>query len=94
MDWKALVPASLLALLATAALALVQLVPMGQATVLVRLTSAEPLAALTAAALSDAVLLEIPLAGFAVLRGDAARIRAVAGLAVAWRRNAPCSSST
>lgn len=87
-----LAPAALLAASVTAALAYAQLVPFGDAMVLVRVPP-RPEAALMAAAKAGAALVSTPAPGFAILHGDASRIRAVLGLAVTWQGRAPCSSS-
>ena len=92
MNSPGLIPAALIALSVTAMTAGTQLVPFGQATVLVRVSARAPEAALAAAAATDAALVRIPAPGFAVLRGNASRIRALLGLAVVWQGTAACSS--
>ncbi len=67
------------------------LVPLGRATVLVRVPRSDSMAALKAAE-SGAALVSLPIPGFAVLRGDAARIRAHLGLTVLWQGVAPCAA--
>lgn len=84
-----LTPAALITLLVTGVLISAQLIPVGEATVLVRLPADTP--ALSAAAAADAALVSVPAAGFAVLHGDAGHIRSVLGLAVTWQGAAPCS---
>ena len=76
-------PAALIGVTVTLALAAAQLMPQGQATVLVRMPSGR--AAATPLAASHAALLSSPAPGYAVLHGDAARIRAAFGAAVLWR---------
>lgn len=92
MSISALIPAAMIALSVTAATAGAQLVPSGEATVLVRVSSGTPEAALAAAASADAALVRIPAAGFAVLHGNASHIRTALGLAVVWQGAAACSS--
>ncbi len=88
-------PAALIALTVTAALAGAELMPSGDATVLVRVpaggSGAPADAALRAAAAADAAFVGVPAPGFAVLHGDASRIRAALGLTTAWKGSAPCS---
>jgi hypothetical protein len=91
MKWVEVVPAASVSLLVTGALVAAQLLPAGEGTVLVRVAPDEGVAALRAAAAADARLVAIPAPGFAVLYGDAARIRRTLGLAVAWKGQAPCT---
>ena len=90
-----LVPAALLAGTVAAVLAGAELLPLGTATVLVRVAAAAPAdqlaTALAAAAAGDAALVSVPAPGFAVLHGDAARIRAALGLTVVWNGAAQCA---
>ena len=88
-----LAPAAVISLGVTMATLAAQLLPFGTATVLVRLADAAPASALRAAAGADAALVAIPAPGFAVLHGDAARVRAALGLAVLWKGRPPCSTS-
>jgi hypothetical protein len=67
------------------------MLPFGCATVLARVPMGARGAALAAAA-SGASLVAIPSPGYAVLRGDAARIRAHLGLTVLWHGSAPCAT--
>jgi hypothetical protein len=78
-------PALLLGLMVTVASAAAHLMPFGTAVVLVRVADPAPRAALQAASLSDA--------GFAVLFGNASRIRSVSGLATLWTGKAPCATT-
>lgn len=87
-----LAPAALITLLVTATLAGAQLLPFGQAVLLVRTATDRPAAAVAAASAADASLVTIPAPGFAVLYGDASRVRRALGLAVAWQGKAPCAS--
>lgn len=87
-----LVPAALLAFVVTVAIAASRLLPFGDAIVLVRLADTTPAAALAAAAAADAMLVDIPAPGFAVLHGDASHIRASTGLAALWTGSASCAS--
>ena len=89
MTARDLLPAAAIAALVTLSLATARLLPFGVATVLVR--AADAATALRVAASADAALVGIPAPGFAVLHGDAARVRAAAGLAVQWKGSAPCS---
>ena len=86
-----LIPAAILAVAVTATIIASRLLPFGDATVLVRLADPTPAAALAAAAAADAVLVDIPLPGFAVLHGNASHIRASAGLATLWTGSASCA---
>jgi hypothetical protein len=74
-----------------AAMALAQCLPLGSATVLIR--AATPDMALALAARSGAALVALPAPGFAVLHGDAARIRGNAGRTTLWQGAAQCSAS-
>nr|WP_321984563.1 hypothetical protein [uncultured Lichenicoccus sp.] len=89
-----LAPAALIALAVLAGAVGRELLPAGEATVLVRVAPGLREAPLLAAAGTGAALVAIPAPGFAVLHGNAARIRSVLGLAVVWPGNAPCSSSS
>ena len=86
-----LLPAILIAAMTTGATTAMQLLPAGVATVLVRVADRSPAAALAIAAAADAALVSLPAPGFAVLHGDAARVRAAAGLAILWKGIPPCS---
>lgn len=76
-----------------AALIGARLLPTGEATLLVRVGEGTQGAALVAAAEADASLVGIPAPGFAIVHGDAARVRATLGMAVLWNGGAPCSGS-
>ena len=84
-------PAGLIALVVTIPLALAQLVPMGDATVLVRVPVNPD--AVQAYAHAGALLMTVPAPGYAVLHGDAGRIRAQFGLATLWNGFTQCMSS-
>ncbi len=75
-----------------AALIGARLLPTGEATLLVRVGKDTQRAALVAAAEADASLVGIPASGFAIVHGDAARVRATLGMAVLWNGGAPCST--
>jgi hypothetical protein len=90
MTFRDLFPAGLIAAATGAALAAGQCLPLGDATVLVRTPSSQ--SALLLAARSGAALVGVPAPGFAVLHGDAARIRAAAGFTSLWQGQAPCSN--
>jgi hypothetical protein len=85
-------PAVLIGLFLTVTAVISQLMPVGDVSVLVRLPDKALDSALASAAAADAALVLIPSPGFAVLHGDAARIRAALGLAVLWKGSAPCST--
>jgi hypothetical protein len=85
-------PAVLIGLFLTTSVIISQLMPLGEASVLVHLSDKAPNSALAAAAAADATLVVIPSPGFAVLHGDAARIRAVLGMTIVWKGKAPCST--
>ena len=87
-----LAPAVLITLAVTATLAGAQLLPFGKATLLVRTGIDMPAAAVAAAGVANATLVAIPAPGFAVLYGDASRIRKAVGLAVGWHGKASCAS--
>ena len=87
-------PAAFIALVVVAGSITAQMLPQGQATLLVRVPPNLREAPLLAAARADAALVAIPAPGYAVLHGDAARIRSVSGLAVVWQGIATCSSSS
>ena len=83
MTAASFLPAGLIGFIAVLPVLAMRLMPLGPGTVLVR-TGAAPGSAAEAAVRSDALLMSIPASGYAVLSGDASRIRAVAGLAVKW----------
>jgi len=64
--------------------------PTGTRLVLVPVGPASGVAALDAAASVDAALVTLRPSGFAVLYGDAARIRARFGFAIAWQGERVC----
>ncbi len=81
-----LAPALGLAVIVTGALCAAQLRPTGTQMLLVR--ADDEGSAVAAASASGAALVGVPAPGYAVLYGDAARVRQAAGLAVPWRRGA------
>jgi hypothetical protein len=83
-------PAILMTSVVTLVLGSLPLLPVGEATVLVRVPPGQPVAALRTAAAAGAVLVSEPAPGFAVLHGDAARIRTVSGLVVTWKGAPAC----
>lgn len=85
-------PAVLIGLILTTSVVISQLMPWGEASVLVHLPDKAPSSALAAAAAADATFVMTPSPGFAVLHGDAARIRAVLGMTILWKGKAPCST--
>lgn len=85
-----ILPAAGLAVVVTAALLGMQLLPLGTGAWLIRLPDQDPCAALIAAARADAALINTPAPGFAVLYGDASRVRTALGLAIAWQGTASC----
>jgi hypothetical protein len=87
---KDLLPGFLIAAFSGAALAAGQCLPLGTATVLVRTPS--PQTALALAASSGAALVAMPAPGFAVLHGNATRIRANAGFTFLWQGATACSA--
>lgn len=93
MSTSDFVPAALSGILVVAALIGARLLPVGEATLLVRLGNDTQAAALVAAAGADASLVGIPAPGYAIVHGDAARVRATLGVAVLWNGGAPCSSA-
>ena len=86
-----LLPAALLAFGLIVVSVTVRMLPFGSANLLVRVPDAQHGSALLLAARSNASLMSIPAPGFAVLRGDAASVRAASGLAVIWKGRAACS---
>ncbi len=91
MAARDLIPATTLSLYVCATLAAAHVHPSGEAIVLVRVPN-NPRAAALAAAATGAALVALPSPGFAVLHGDAARIRARLGLTVLWQGGAPCAT--
>jgi hypothetical protein len=91
MAARDLIPSTALTLCVCATIAAAHVLPLGRATVLVRVPQDERHALLKAAE-SGAALVSLPAPGFAVLRGDAARIRAHLGLSVLWQGAAPCAT--
>ena len=89
-----LVPATLIALVVVAGSVAAQVMPVGEASLLVRVPPDVREAPLLAAASAGATLVAIPASGYAILHGNAARIRAASGLAIVWQGKAPCSSSS
>lgn len=83
-----MLPALLLGLCVTGSLCAAELMPTGREMVAIRVAHES---ALRMAAASGADLVSLPAPGFAVLYGDARRIRAVAGVAWHWTGHAPCS---
>lgn len=90
MRLRDMLPAFALLLLATGAVAAHRLLPEGEATLAVRLDRA-PDGLDGALALPGVALLDLPAPGLAVLRGDAAAIRARFGLSISWQGRPPCS---
>ena len=88
-----LLPAALLALLLAIVSATAQMLPFGQADLLIRVPDPSHGSALLLAARSGATLISLPAPGFAVLHGDAAQVRAASGLAVVWKGRAACSTN-
>ena len=86
-----IIPAAMIALSVTATLCVAQLLPFGKTMLLVRVSQAGIATALADASRADAALVGIPAPGFAVLYGDASRVRQALGLAVLWKGKAPCS---
>jgi hypothetical protein len=86
------VPALALASAATFVLLWASLVPSGTATMLARLPSTQQNAAIVAAADADAALLSAPRPGYAVLRGDATKIRHALHFAIGWEGAAGCAA--
>jgi hypothetical protein len=91
MSYRALLPSAAIAFGVTSVLCAAELLPFGKATVLVRLSLTTSEAGLIAAARSGAAYVGSPAPGYAVLYGDAARIREAAGLAVRWKGYGPCA---
>ncbi len=87
-----ILPAVGLALSVTAMIGAMQLMPLGEGLLLVRVGDEDPRSALMTAAKAGAALVSIPAPGFAVVYGDAARVRKAVGLAVTWKGNALCAS--
>jgi hypothetical protein len=84
-------PAAALASAVTLVAGALPLLPHGQAVVLARLPVNT--IALRAAASADAALVSEPAPGFAVLFGDAGRIRRALGLVVVWHARPLCSAA-
>jgi hypothetical protein len=89
-----LIPAAMLALTVTAILCGAQLLPLGKTMLLVRVANEGTEAALTAAAEADAAFVSIPAPGFAILYGEASRVRGALDLAVLWKGTALCSPTS
>jgi|GEM_PF-6659955 len=90
MQLRQYLPSAALAIAVPLVLLWRQLTPEGSSPVLVHLGQTEAPYAFAAAAEADAAVLAIPAPGYVVLRGDAARIRHVLGLTVAWHGRAGC----
>ena len=86
-----IIPAAGLALFVTAILCGLQLMPVGYGMLLVRFDSKDPSSVLVAASTADAEFVSIPAPGFAVVYGEASKVRAALGLAMSWEGNVPCS---
>jgi hypothetical protein len=93
-DVKALAPAATIAVLAAGALCAAELLPFGKTLLLVRLPTPGVGTALAAAAAADSAFVAIPAPGYAVLYGDASKVRAALGLAVPWKETSQCSPRT
>ena len=91
MHPRDLLPSAALALSVTLAIAGSQLLPGDDAPVLVRLGDAGIERLFADPVLQDVALVDTPAPGFAVLKGDAGRIRSSLGLTVAWNGKTPCS---
>jgi hypothetical protein len=89
-----IIPAAGLALSVTAILCGLQLMPFGKGMLLVRVHGENPGSALMAAAIADAAFVSSPAPGFAVVYGEASKVRTALGLAVPWKGNAPCSPTS
>ena len=89
-----LAPAAFLGASVIVAACASQLFPSGVGLLLVRLPNASASSALAAVAAADAAIVSTPSPGFAVLYGDATRVRHVLGLAVRWKGLAACSTKT
>jgi hypothetical protein len=89
-----IIPAAGLALSVTALICGMQLMPFGRGMFLVRVHDSDPTAALMQAASAGAAFVRSPAPGFAVVYGEAARVRAALGLTVPWIGNAPCSPAS
>lgn len=87
-------PAAGLALSVAGMMCALQLMPFGTGLLLVRVPEDGAGSALMAAARADAAFVSSPAHGYAVLYGDASKVRAAVGLAVSWRGQAPCSPSS
>jgi hypothetical protein len=85
-------PAALMGLFVTVGVLVSRFAPLGDVSVLVRLSDKTSNSAFVAAATTDAALVLIPSPGFAVLHGDGARIRAALGVTILWKGSAPCST--
>jgi len=86
-----LLPSLTLALSVTLVIAGSQLLPGDDAPVLVRLGDGGLERLFADPGLQDIALLDTPAAGFAVLKGNAGRIRSPLGLTVAWNGKSPCT---
>lgn len=84
-------PAAGMTFLVLAAIAFSRLVPMGEALVLVRVPGVNAAEVLAITNEAEATLVSRPAPGFAVVFGDAARIRARLGAAVLWKGVSACS---
>jgi hypothetical protein len=89
-----IIPAAGLGLSVTAILCGLQLMPSGTGMLLVRVHGDDSRSALMAAAMADASFVSSPAPGFAVVYGEASKVRAALGLAVPWKGNAPCSPTS
>ena len=86
-------PALALCLATTSAVVAARLLPEGYGPVLVHLGPSGLAGALAAPGMEDVALIDTPAPGYAVLWGEAARIRSALGLTISWQGNAPCSPS-
>ncbi len=89
-----IIPAAGLALSVTTILCGLQLMPSGIGMLLVRVHGDDARSALMAAAMADAAFVSSPAPGFAVVYGEASKVRTALGLAVPWKVNAPCSPTS
>jgi hypothetical protein len=86
-----LIPAVGLALFVMTFLCGLQIFPVGNKMLLVRVRNDEARSVLMMAGMADVALVAIPAPGLAVVYGEASKVRTAFGLAITWNGNAPCS---
>lgn len=94
MHGRDLIPALTLAFLVTTGIAAGRLLPQGDMPVLVHVGSSGLANAFQKPGMADVLLVGLPAPGFAILKGNAAKIRAALGLTISWQGRVPCLSAS